>query len=73
METKAGTTEAKVLALTQEKIDHAADLERLKVFRPLDDTFMRCLFRNNIPLAEMVLRIIIGKQDLAVISCETRT
>lgn len=65
-------TKAKVLALTQEKIDHAADLERLKAFRPLDDTFMRCLFRNNIPLAEMVLRIIIGKQDLAVISCETQ-
>lgn len=33
---------------------------------------MRCLFRNNVPLAEMVLRIITGKTDLQLVSCETQ-
>ena len=37
---------------------HIDDLERLRRFRPIDDTFMRGLFRDNIPLAEFVLRII---------------
>ena len=33
---------------------------------------MRCLFRNDVPLAEMVLRIITGKNDLQLVSCETQ-
>ena len=51
---------------------HREDLERLRRFRPIDDTFMRGLFKNNLPLAELVLRIITGKQDLVLISCETQ-
>ena len=51
---------------------HAEDLERLRRLRPIDDTFMRGLFRDDIPLAEFVLRIITGKQDLTIISCETQ-
>ena len=39
---------------------HQEDLQRLRGFRPIDDTFMRGLFKENIPLAEFVLRIIIG-------------
>ena len=34
------------------------DLERLKQLRPIDDDFMRCMFKDNIPLVELVLRII---------------
>ena len=34
------------------------DLQRLRGLRPIDDDFMCCLFKDNIPLAEMVLRII---------------
>lgn len=37
---------------------HQEDLERLRGFRPIDDTFMRGLFKENIPLAELVLQII---------------
>lgn len=48
------------------------NLKRLKNYRPIDDDFMRELFRNNIPLAEMVLRIITGKQDLVITSQETQ-
>lgn len=47
-------------------------LQRLRGFRPIDDDFMRCLFKDNIPLVELVLRIIIGKPDLKIIRCETQ-
>ncbi len=30
---------------------------------------MRCLFRDNVPLVELVLRIITGKNDLIITSC----
>ena len=56
----------------RKKRHHQEDLQRLRGFRPIDDTFMRCLFRNNVPLAEMVLRIITGKNDLQLVSCETQ-
>ena len=48
------------------------DLQRLEQLRPIDDNFMRCLFKDNIPLAELVLRIITGKQDLVITDCETQ-
>ena len=32
-------------------------LRRLQSLRPIDDDFMRCLFKDNIPLAQLVLRI----------------
>ena len=51
---------------------HREDLERLRRFRPIDDTFMRGLFKDNLPLAELVLRIITGKEDLILLSCETQ-
>ena len=51
---------------------HQKDLERLRRFRPIDDDFMRCLFKDNIPLAELVLRIIIGKPDLIITDCQTQ-
>lgn len=51
---------------------HREDLERLRGFRPIDDTFMRGLFKDNITLAELVLRIIMGKPDLTLVKCETQ-
>ena len=51
---------------------HLKDLERLRSFRPMDDDFMRCLFKDNIPLAELVLRIITGKPDLIITDCQTQ-
>ena len=51
---------------------HQEDLERLRGFRPIDDTFMRGLFKENIPLAELVLRIITGKPYLVLLKCETQ-
>lgn len=56
---------------TKEQL-HQENLERIAKYRPLDDDFMRELFRDNIPLTEMVLRIITGKKDLSVIRQETQ-
>ena len=48
------------------------DLERLRRLRPIDDDFMRCMFKDNIPLVELVLRILTGKPDLVIIDCQTQ-
>ena len=48
------------------------DLQRLRGLRPIDDDFMRCLFKDNIPLVELVLRIITDKPDLFITDCETQ-
>ena len=46
--------------------------EDLKNFRPLDDVFMRILFKNNIPLTQFVVRTITEKSDLIVEYEETQ-
>ncbi len=51
---------------------HQKDLQRLRDLRPIDDDFMRCLFKDNIPLAELVLRILTDKQDLVITDCQTQ-
>ena len=51
---------------------HQEDLQRLRGFRPIDDTFMRGLFNDNLPLAEFVLRILTDKPDLVLTKCETQ-
>lgn len=51
---------------------HQEDLQRLYALRPIDDDFMRCLFKDNIPLIEFVLRIITNKQDLKITDCKTQ-
>lgn len=58
--------------MTVTEQQHQEDLQRLRDLRPIDDDFMRCLFKNNIPLAEFVLRIIINKPDLVITGCETQ-
>ena len=51
---------------------HQENLQRLRGLRPIDDDFMRCLFKDNIPLVEFVLRIIMNKPDLIITACETQ-
>ena len=51
---------------------HQQDLDRLRRLRPIDDDFMRCLFKDNVPLAELVLRIITDKPDLVITECQTQ-
>ena len=52
--------------------EHERDLQCLRGLRPIDDDFMRQLFRDNRLLAEPVLRIITGKYDLSLIEEETQ-
>ncbi len=59
------------LALTQQQ-QQEKDLQRLQQLRPIDDDFMRCLLKDNVPLAEFVLRIIIDRKDLTITDCETQ-
>ena len=56
----------------QMELEHQKDLERLRALRPMDDDFMRCLFKDNIPLVEFVLRIFTEKPDLKIIKCQTQ-
>jgi hypothetical protein len=58
--------------LTVTDKQHQEDMQRLRLLRPIDDDFMCCLFKNNIPLAEFVLRIIIDKPDLIITDCKTQ-
>lgn len=41
-------------------------------YRPIDDNFMNLIFKNNKPLVEYVLRIILNKDDLIVETSETQ-
>lgn len=52
--------------------EHEQDLQRLRGLRPIDDDFMRQLFRGNHALAEMVLQIITGISDLKLIEMQTQ-
>lgn len=56
----------------QFELEHQKDLERLRLLRPMDDDFMRCLFKDNIPFVQLVLRILIGKPYLVVTKCQTQ-
>lgn len=47
-------------------------MRTIENYRPLDDDFMRELFRNDLPLAQLVLRIITGIDDLQLTSQETQ-
>ena len=48
------------------------NLDALEKLRPLDDTFMRELFRNDLELAQYMLRIILSKPDLILTKEETQ-
>jgi len=46
--------------------------EKIKAFRLMDDEFMTKCFENNIECVELVLGIILGRQDLQVIEVKTQ-
>jgi len=51
---------------------HERDLRTLENYRPMDDDFMRELFRDDLPLAQLVLRIITGIDDLKLTEQQTQ-
>lgn len=56
----------------EQRFEHRKDLERLEALRPIDDDFMRCLFRGQPELAQEVLRTVTGIADLVVTHTETQ-
>lgn len=48
------------------------DLQRLKKLRPIDDDFMRCLFKDNIPLTQHLLQVLTKNSDIIVKSVKTQ-
>jgi len=57
---------------TGKQHNYEKDMKRLQRLRPMDDDFMRCIFKNNLPLAQKVLRIILDKPDLKLVKLETQ-
>ena len=57
--------------MTKEEL-HQVDLEKLALMRPMDDDLMRMMFRNNMPLAQKVLRILTGISDLVLTDNKTQ-
>lgn len=58
--------------ISKKKRERQEDLQRLRGLRPIDDDFMRCLFRDNIPLTQHVLRILTGIGELNITSVDTQ-
>lgn len=52
--------------------EHQKDLQRLELLRPMDDDFMRGMLKDNMPLAEFMVRIILDKPDFRFIRFETQ-
>ena len=50
----------------------AKKLRRIQGFRLMDDRFMRACLEDNIPCVQLVLRIILNKPDLTVLSARTQ-
>lgn len=51
---------------------HERDMERLERLRPIDDDFMRVLYRGDAALTEETLRIVTGLGDLVVVEQDTQ-
>lgn len=56
---------------TEDKLQHEKDLEYIRNFRLIDDDFMSVVF-NDIECAELMLQIIMDKDDLRVIKVDTQ-
>ncbi|MGN0162018.1 MAG: PD-(D/E)XK nuclease family transposase [Candidatus Ornithomonoglobus sp.] len=56
---------------TEEKLQHEKDLEYIRNFRLIDDDFMSVVF-SDIECAELLLQIIMDKDDLRVIKVNTQ-
>ncbi|MDD5832119.1 MAG: PD-(D/E)XK nuclease family transposase, partial [Clostridiales bacterium] len=56
----------------EKSLQHERNLERLKALRPIDDDFMRCLFRNNIPLTQELIDAIFPTEGLRIRTVETQ-
>ena len=56
---------------TTEQI-HQQDLERLKLLRYMDDDFMTVCLTDNVEGVELILRIVLGREDIKIESVRTQ-
>ncbi len=70
---KSKGKQVEIMTVT-ESIDqkHREDLQRLKGFRLLDDDFLTKCFEGNTKCIELVLRIVLDKDDLKVVDVRTQ-
>ena len=57
---------------TAEQTTHQQDLERLKLLRYMDDDFMTVCLADNFEGVELILRIVLGRDDIKVKSVRTQ-
>ncbi len=57
---------------TAEQTTHQQDLERLKLLRYMDDDFMTVCLADNFEGVELILRIVLGREDIKVKSVRTQ-
>ena len=51
---------------------HQQDLERLKLLRYMDDDFMTVCLADNLEGVELILRIVLGREDITIKSVRTQ-
>jgi len=51
---------------------HQQDLERIKLFRYMDDDFMTVCLEDNFEGVELILQIVLGKKDIQIKSVRTQ-
>jgi hypothetical protein len=62
----------KVIFLSTAEQTHQQDLERLKSLRYMDDDFMTVCLADHFEGVELILRIILGRKDIKIISVRTQ-
>lgn len=55
-----------------ELTQHEKDLLAIAEFRMFDDTFMSAVFDGQINETELLLRVVLGREDIQVKSCEAQ-
>ena len=58
--------------MSQQKLTRAQKRALIKKLRPIDDLFMRCMFADNLPLVQFVLRILMKKENLIITEYQTQ-
>ncbi|MDE7267911.1 MAG: PD-(D/E)XK nuclease family transposase [Lachnospiraceae bacterium] len=62
----------KVIFLSTTEQTHLLDLERVKLLRYMDDDFMTVCLADNFEGVELILRIILGQEDIKIKSVQTQ-
>ncbi|MBD5469773.1 MAG: hypothetical protein HDR19_01275 [Lachnospiraceae bacterium] len=62
----------KVIFLSTAEQTHLLDLERVKLLRYMDDDFMTVCLADNFEGVELILRIILGQEDIKIKSVRTQ-